>query len=1102
MQRRTSKVQLASANHARVAAASADLEDIPEEGSDPSGVDSPRPDGDGDEAARSAPKPEKKRHPDGVPPVAVDLAELRGIIHSLDPGIMSASDVLGVLNGLSTLLQGGVWRKEILKAGFYQRLVKYLAHDQTIGPEVLTFFFDIFRKIDMDNDSQNYAKKDWNAREAFWSNRAFTALNLNLPVFFKPNLRLAIDSEESHITVFKTAYILAWLCREREGRKEVQRASCPVRCLQSLLKPSTPPDVLVQIMMIICRCLEHDDVPVDSLKIPTSYVSETQTDYLSDLLDVYLVSEYRQVQKWTLGILTYLAVNERIRMALLQRDILAKLAKFLERKEYRDLHGEVYSIMVLLWLNQDAVMITACNGCSILKSVASVLQEHMLTNILAAKLAVRVLHDFTFRVCRDPQPEAAKGKHRRRSHIERIPLPGEVADVDDNDDDDNDDDREETPSQVTFLRPQLLLLCHHDLDIVLVKLVAGMRKFGNAPYYEYKTLTKRALDLLVMWWKELPDLRLKHLFQLDSGLPKELLYLIGMAPGKKSVWPDFPSSESISLLAIKTIAWVLQELPVLRSTYVVMDTAVERFVTVASLHQYHREPAKYAIRILCSLLQDSKGAALKILDYSILEVVMDMLKVQSEADVNLHGLVCMRQLLTAATEETVYMMQAKNILQAFISLVCGHCKEISNGRKIEGFKCYIETLGKICCVKEAAKDCFQVCLLDSLNELLNSKRICAGTKLEPALVYPGVVSLWNTIVMSSPTAKFAVCGILEPDDSVLGDFCVDTDPEHVIDRETMLTPGGFPYPKPAQTVYVPMRLTNEGLACDVVRRKANDPMFYKGYFHLIELIIATQICFRSTTQLGNHRIQSQLAQMARIVFHFFGGDGICDAFMEAGARERALDIAWSGPYPLTALPQGSFLHRALLYKVLCDKFGIPCKLIRAKSGRRAWSLVSTQWPESVAKRLEEPIWNDAELGIPAFENISKQISKEYIVHLVDVAGGQISANHCTVRKTELGDAVLSYWIAHDATLDMNEDQDEGSTFGNNLNPDTTNTSRPQVATEHVPRERSKQQDSKRSNPRGKTSGGAYVGGTWFSVDLAFEPRLIRVGSYADMKHRK
>ncbi|TPX73442.1 hypothetical protein CcCBS67573_g05291 [Chytriomyces confervae] len=104
----------------------------------------------------------------------------------------------------------------------------------------------------------------------------------------------------------------------------------------------------------------------------------------------------------------------------------------------------------------------------------------------------------------------------------------------------------------------------------------------------------------------------------------------------------------------------------------------------------------------------------------------------------------------------------------------------------------------------------------------------------------------------------------------------------------------------------------------------------------------SQICQAVATSLDGLSSRQQLRQIAAIVSNVMGGPVEPGALSEFAFKFKMTELkmkAGSNVIPIGQVYMGTFYHRALLFKAICDKIGLgPCQLIRGDYNR-AWNIV-------------------------------------------------------------------------------------------------------------------------------------------------------------------
>ena len=112
------------------------------------------------------------------------------------------------------------------------------------------------------------------------------------------------------------------------------------------------------------------------------------------------------------------------------------------------------------------------------------------------------------------------------------------------------------------------------------------------------------------------------------------------------------------------------------------------------------------------------------------------------------------------------------------------------------------------------------------------------------------------------------------------------------------------------------------------------------------------IFHEATETLSNKGPQAQLKHIARTVVKYMGGpvdkNQITDFSYKFHISELKLKLN-SNIIPIGQISQGTFYHRALLFKCICDRIGLtPCTLVRGDYNR-AWNIVDTRKQSLVLK---------------------------------------------------------------------------------------------------------------------------------------------------------
>ncbi|KAJ3229327.1 Armadillo repeat-containing protein 3 [Chytriomyces hyalinus] len=104
----------------------------------------------------------------------------------------------------------------------------------------------------------------------------------------------------------------------------------------------------------------------------------------------------------------------------------------------------------------------------------------------------------------------------------------------------------------------------------------------------------------------------------------------------------------------------------------------------------------------------------------------------------------------------------------------------------------------------------------------------------------------------------------------------------------------------------------------------------------------SQICQAVATSLDGLSSRQQLRHIAAIVSNVMGGPVEPGALSEFAFKFKMTELkmkAGSNVIPIGQVYMGTFYHRALLFKAICDKIGLgPCQLIRGDYNR-AWNIV-------------------------------------------------------------------------------------------------------------------------------------------------------------------
>ncbi|KAI8843156.1 armadillo-type protein [Chytriomyces cf. hyalinus JEL632] len=104
----------------------------------------------------------------------------------------------------------------------------------------------------------------------------------------------------------------------------------------------------------------------------------------------------------------------------------------------------------------------------------------------------------------------------------------------------------------------------------------------------------------------------------------------------------------------------------------------------------------------------------------------------------------------------------------------------------------------------------------------------------------------------------------------------------------------------------------------------------------------SQICQAVATGLDGLSSRQQLRHIATIVSNVMGGPVEPGALSEFAFKFKMTELkmkAGSNVIPIGQVYMGTFYHRALLFKAICDKIGLgPCQLIRGDYNR-AWNIV-------------------------------------------------------------------------------------------------------------------------------------------------------------------
>ncbi|KAJ3226738.1 Armadillo repeat-containing protein 3 [Chytriomyces hyalinus] len=104
----------------------------------------------------------------------------------------------------------------------------------------------------------------------------------------------------------------------------------------------------------------------------------------------------------------------------------------------------------------------------------------------------------------------------------------------------------------------------------------------------------------------------------------------------------------------------------------------------------------------------------------------------------------------------------------------------------------------------------------------------------------------------------------------------------------------------------------------------------------------SQICQAVATSLDGLSSRQQLRQIAVIVSNVMGGPVEPGALSEFAFKFKMTELkmkAGNNVIPIGQVYMGTFYHRALLFKAICDKVGLgPCQLIRGDYNR-AWNIV-------------------------------------------------------------------------------------------------------------------------------------------------------------------
>jgi hypothetical protein len=122
-----------------------------------------------------------------------------------------------------------------------------------------------------------------------------------------------------------------------------------------------------------------------------------------------------------------------------------------------------------------------------------------------------------------------------------------------------------------------------------------------------------------------------------------------------------------------------------------------------------------------------------------------------------------------------------------------------------------------------------------------------------------------------------------------------------------------------------------------------------------------QTIFQEATEnIVTRSSQGQLRQIAHTVAKFMGGaveqSNIADFPYKFHISELKVKLG-SNVIPIGMIRQGTFYHRALLFKAICDRLGVtPCSLVRGEFSR-SWNVVDVRKHSLVVKvhPTKEPI---------------------------------------------------------------------------------------------------------------------------------------------------
>ncbi|KAJ3018681.1 UNVERIFIED_CONTAM: hypothetical protein HDU68_011024 [Siphonaria sp. JEL0065] len=114
------------------------------------------------------------------------------------------------------------------------------------------------------------------------------------------------------------------------------------------------------------------------------------------------------------------------------------------------------------------------------------------------------------------------------------------------------------------------------------------------------------------------------------------------------------------------------------------------------------------------------------------------------------------------------------------------------------------------------------------------------------------------------------------------------------------------------------------------------------------------LCQSALQNLSNFSPRQQIRQIATIVSSAMGGPIEPAALSEFAFKFKVTELkmkAESNVLPIGQIAAGTFYHRALLFKAICDKIGLgPCHLVRGDYNR-AWNVVDVRKLELVKVRV-------------------------------------------------------------------------------------------------------------------------------------------------------